>query len=86
MTVTDYINLTRVRRSLKLLSGSSLSMPEIAERCGFSDANYYTRTFRKIHGSTPTEYRKSLQTPAKSSRTREANSPAEPGRNDGLPV
>ncbi len=61
MTVTDYINLTRVRRSLKLLSGTTLSMPEIAERCGFSDANYFTRTFRKIHGSTPTEYRKSLQ-------------------------
>ena len=61
MTVTDYINLTRVRRSLKLLSGTNLSMPEIAERCGFSDANYYTRTFRKIHGTTPTEYRRSLQ-------------------------
>ena len=60
MTVTDYINLTRVRRSLKLLSGTTLSMPEIAERCGFSDANYYTRTFRKIHGTTPTQYRKSL--------------------------
>ena len=63
MTVTDYINLTRVRRSLKLLSGTALSMPEIAERCGFSDANYYTRVFKKVHGSTPNEYRKSLQSP-----------------------
>ena len=62
MTVTDYINLTRVRRSLKLLSGTNLSMPEIAERCGFADANYFTRTFKKIHGTTPNEYRKSLQT------------------------
>lgn len=61
MTVTDYINLTRVRRSLKLLSGTNLSMPEIAERCGFSDANYYTRIFKKIHGTTPNEYRKSVQ-------------------------
>lgn len=61
MTVTDYINLTRVRRSLKLLSSTSLSMPEIAERCGFSDANYYTRTFKRIHGTTPNEYRKSLK-------------------------
>ena len=62
MTVTDYINLTRVRRSLKLLSSTCLSMPEIAERCGFSDANYFTRTFKKFHGTTPNEYRKSLQT------------------------
>lgn len=65
MTVTDYINLTRVRRSLKLLSGTALSMSEIAERCGFSDANYYTRIFKKIHGTTPNEYRKSLQNPIK---------------------
>ena len=61
MTVTDYINLTRVRRSLKLLSGTTLNMSDIAERVGFSDANYFTRTFRKIHGITPTEYRKSLR-------------------------
>jgi AraC-like DNA-binding protein len=37
-----------------------LSMPEIAEQCGFSDANYFTRRFRMIHGITPSEYRKSL--------------------------
>ena len=61
MTVTDYINLTRVRRSLKMLSSTSLRMPEIAERCGFSDANYYSRTFKRIHGTTPNEYRKFLQ-------------------------
>lgn len=61
MTLTDYINLTRVRRSLKLLSTTALSMQEIAENCGFSDANYYTRIFKKIHGSTPNDYRKSLK-------------------------
>ncbi len=61
MTVTDYINLTRVRRSLKLLSTTPLSMQEIAERVGFADANYYTRTFKKIHGTTPSEYRRSLK-------------------------
>ena len=61
MTLTDYINLTRVRRSLKLLSNSSLSMQEVAEQVGFAEANYYTRIFRKIHGSTPNEYRRSLK-------------------------
>ena len=61
MTLTDYINLTRVRRSLKLLNDSSLSMQDVAERVGFTDANYYTRTFKKIHGTTPHEYRRSLK-------------------------
>ena len=63
MTLTDYINLTRVRRSFKLLNTTSMSMQDIAESCGFSDANYYTRIFRKINGSTPNEYRKSLKKP-----------------------
>ena len=61
MTLTDYINLTRVRRSLKLLNDASLPMQEVAERVGFTDANYYTRTFKKIHGTTPNEYRQSLK-------------------------
>ena len=61
MTVTDYINLTRVRRSCEFLRTTTLNMPEIAERCGFSDANYFTRRFRKIQGVSPSQYRKSLQ-------------------------
>lgn len=65
MTLTDYINLTRVSCSLKLLNDSSLSMQEISERVGFSDANYYTRTFKKIHGTSPNEYRQFLKSAKK---------------------
>lgn len=65
MTLTDYINLTRVRRSLKLLSDSALSMQEVAERVGFTDANYYSRIFKKIHGTTPNEYRQSVKSAKK---------------------
>lgn len=61
MTLTDYINLTRVRRSLKLLKEASASMQEIAERVGFTNANYYTRIFKKIHGTTPNEYRQTIK-------------------------
>ena len=58
MTVTDYINQTRIRRSKELLGQASLSMQQIAEQCGFSDANYFTRIFKKINGISPNEYRK----------------------------
>lgn len=61
MTVTDYINRVRVQRSLELLGKTSLQMQAVAEQCGFTDANYFSRIFRKIHGMTPNEYRKSLQ-------------------------
>ena len=60
MTVTDYINKTRIQRSEELLGNTALSMQMIAEQCGFSDANYFTRTFKKINGISPNEYRKTL--------------------------
>lgn len=60
MTITDHINLTRIQQSLFLLNASSLSIGEIASRCGFSDANYFTRTFKKLQGKTPKSYRRNI--------------------------
>lgn len=60
ITVTDYINQTRIKQSLILLNTSSMSISEIATRCGFSDANYFSRTFRKLQGQTPSQYRRKL--------------------------
>lgn len=60
MTLTDYINSTRVRRSLPLIIETTLSMQDISEQCGFSDANYFTRNFKKYQGMSPMQYRKSL--------------------------
>ena len=59
-TLTDYINQTRVQRAVRLLERTPLPLQEIAEQCGFTDANYFTRTFKKINGISPNEYRKSL--------------------------
>ena len=61
VTVTDYINQQRVRRSEPLLRKTDLPMQQIAEKCGFADANYFTRTFRKLNGMTPNEYRRSMR-------------------------
>lgn len=60
MTLTDYIHRARIHQSLILLNASSLSIGEIASRCGFSDANYFTRTFRRLQGKTPKAYRKDI--------------------------
>ena len=60
MTVTDYIHYTRIRQALFLLNVSGLSVGEIASRCGFSDANYFTRTFKKLQGKTPKSYRRDM--------------------------
>ena len=55
----DYINQIRVRRATALLGSGSLSVQQIAEQCGFSDGNYFSRIFKKINGTSPNEYRKS---------------------------
>lgn len=60
MTVTDYINQTRIKQALILLNTTSLGIGEIAVQCGFSDTNYFSRTFRKLQGQTPGQYRKNL--------------------------
>ncbi len=60
MTVTDYINTTRIRQSLVLLNTTDLPVGIIASRCGFPDSSYFTRIFKKCQGKTPKDYRKSI--------------------------
>ena len=38
--------------------GSPPSITEIAAEAGFSDANYFARSFKKATGMTPSQYRK----------------------------
>ena len=59
-TLTDYINTQRIDRAILLLNTSGDSMPVIAEQCGFSDANYFTRTFRKYKNMSPLQYRQMM--------------------------
>lgn len=61
VTLTDYINTTRIRQSLILLNSTTLSIQEIASRCGFSDSNYFARTFKKFQGQSPKGYRESIR-------------------------
>jgi AraC-like DNA-binding protein len=57
MTFSDL--LARVRHALALdyLRTTRLSMEEIAEALGFSDANSFRQAFRRWSGKSPTEYR-----------------------------
>ncbi len=61
VTVTDYINSTRVRQSIRMLNTTDLSIQAIAERCGYPDANYYARVFKKIMEKSPQQYRRDIQ-------------------------
>ncbi|MEH7010150.1 helix-turn-helix transcriptional regulator [Neobacillus niacini] len=56
----DYLIELRIEEGKRLLIHTTLRMSEIAERVGFSDLAYFSNNFKKITGSTPSEFRKSL--------------------------
>ncbi|MEP5152556.1 helix-turn-helix domain-containing protein [Planktotalea sp.] len=56
-------SLVRQRRLLeakRLLEYTGLTIAEIAHRCGFRDAAFFSRTFKSTLGATPQSYRKNL--------------------------
>ncbi|MCR5684171.1 MAG: response regulator [Lachnospiraceae bacterium] len=53
----DYLTRLRIDRAKELLGTTSYSMKEIGVMSGYSDPNYFSKTFKKNVGVTPTEYR-----------------------------
>ncbi len=53
----SYVTLYRIKYAQELLSKTSLSVCEIAARCGFKDSSYFIKVFRKYLSRTPSEYR-----------------------------
>lgn len=51
-----YIRILRLEKAAELLANENLSFSEIATRCGFSNANYFTRCFKSHFNMTPSEY------------------------------
>lgn len=54
----EYLISYRLNSAKQLLLESDFSMTEIAYRCGFSDASYFSKAFRSAVGVSPMEYRK----------------------------
>lgn len=56
-TLRQYIISFRLKAAKRMLELSAKSINEIAEQTGFTDASYFTKTFRGAFGMTPKEYR-----------------------------
>lgn len=57
-TIGEYINKKRIDMSVDLLLKTSLSIEEISQKCGFSSASYFTKTFKQQMGITPLKFKK----------------------------
>ena len=58
MKFTDYLNNIRIQYALKLLEKKPYSVRSLSAACGYNDAFYFSKVFKKIVGRTPTEYMK----------------------------
>lgn len=54
----DFLKRIRMEHAKLLLTNTDLKIYEIAEKCGFSDANYFSNTYRKYYGHTPFQEKK----------------------------
>lgn len=58
ISINNYMTQKKITQAKKLLRFSDLTIEEIANKCGISDSNYFSRVFKKIEHLSPGEYRK----------------------------
>lgn len=57
ITIGEFIKSKRLSVAKQLLSSTELSITQIAYRCRFTDASFFSKTFSKEFGITPTAFR-----------------------------
>lgn len=58
--IIDYFILLKIDKAKKLITETELSFTEISDYLGFSSSAYFSRTFKKKTGLTPSEYLKKV--------------------------
>ncbi len=56
----DILGRMRMERAKALLADSSLRIHEIAEQVGYADVAHFSKSFKRLEGMTPGEYRDGL--------------------------
>lgn len=60
LTFSDYLTRKRMQRAKELLSGTRLTIVDIADQVGYQTAKYFVKVFRSLEGISPGEYRKTI--------------------------
>lgn len=61
-SILQTITETQINEAKRLLLSTTLSISEIASRCGFSNANYFKNVFYRTVGESPRAWRNAQQT------------------------
>ncbi len=61
LSAHGFIEQVRLREACRLLAYTRMQVQTVAYALGFEDQAYFTRTFRRCTGLSPTDYRKKLE-------------------------
>ena len=53
----QYLEKIRMEKAAEMLVSGKYSVTETAGRCGYNDANYFARIFKRKYAMSPREYR-----------------------------
>ena len=56
-TIAAYSNELRIKRAKELILDGNLNFSEISDRLAFDNPRYFSRTFKRITGISPSEFR-----------------------------
>ncbi len=62
--IIEYLNTIRIQHSCAMMEQGFRSISDIADRCGYLDAQYFSKIFKAKMGVSPTQYIKTIQTKA----------------------
>ena len=57
-TMQEYHRALKIQKAIRLLRTTLLNISEIAGECGYEDALYFSRVFKKQTGKSPSEFRR----------------------------
>lgn len=59
-TLNQYLTEYRMERAMQLLADERCQITEISSRVGYHDDNYFSKSFRKFTGLSPSKYREKI--------------------------
>lgn len=62
-TVSEYVREKRIHHAAHLLATTHLQIQTVALHCGIMDVQYFSKTFKRLMGKTPKEYREAAMEP-----------------------
>ena len=61
MSLNQLLNQVRIQAAMTILQTENITAKDLFGRVGFSDEQYFCKTFRKLTGQTVSQYKESLK-------------------------